>query len=158
MTYLRVHQSRNTRADKRATMIRARTAFYHSSSRVWRRRPFCCFRCSGRFSLQITTLSRSNQSHSFGFLPGEWFRSLSRESVQRLMAIIGGSASECSAVITTFFRTKQTSMIRRQWTNYNGRDADAANVNYTDKHTLLLTAYLVPTFSFHLRIVFISTF
>lgn len=81
MTYLRVHRSRNTRAGKRATMIRARIAFFHSSSRVSRRRPFCRFRCSCRFSLQITILSRSNQSHSFGFFPVEWFRSLSCESV-----------------------------------------------------------------------------
>jgi len=75
MTYLRVHRSGNTRAGKRATMIRARTAFFHSSSRVWRRLPFCRWSC--RFSIQMTTLSRTKRSHSFGLFPGERFRSLS---------------------------------------------------------------------------------
>jgi len=75
MTYIQVHRSGNTWAGKRATMIRARTVFFRSSSRVWRRLPFC--RCSCRFLILITTLARSKRSHSFVCFPGKWFRLIS---------------------------------------------------------------------------------
>jgi len=144
MTYLRVHRLGNTRAGKRATMTRARTAFFHSSSRVWRRLPFC--RCSCRFSIQMTTLSRSKRSHAFGFFPGERFRSLSvctanGDYWRRCVRMLGSDNNVFSNQTnaddkTTMNRLQQTR--RRRGERYLNRQT------YTTTHRLPCTNILIP--------------